>query len=104
MKKGNSTLISFLQALGLSAYIFLVASFIWNAEKLVGKMNNFMGPLLLLSIFVLSAMTCGLIVFSYPAYLFWEKKKVKQSLKLVAMTAGWLALFVVGIIFYLAVS
>jgi uncharacterized membrane protein len=100
--KKSVELISFLQAVGLVIYISVVAFFMWNANHWFGTMNGFYGPLLVLSLFAVSALICALITFSYPVYLFWEEKKVKESLRVVSYTAVWLSLFVLAVIFILA--
>lgn len=91
------------QALGLSLYCGLVGLFLWQGENWFGKMNNFLGPLLVLSLLVVSVLVCGLLAFGYPVYLFWERKKTKNSLRLVAFTCGWLALFVILFILLLLI-
>ena len=95
--------IGLLQALGLSFYCGLVGLIFWQGENWFGKMNNFLGPLLILPLLVVSVLVCGLLAFGYPVYLFWEKKKTKKSLRLVAYTSGWLGFFVFLFILALAV-
>ncbi len=101
MKKLPLSLIALIQTLGLAAYITTIGLFIWNAEHLIGKMNNFFGPVLFLTIFVLSAIICALITLSYPVILFWDQKKTKEAIKLVIYTASWLGAITLTIIFSL---
>jgi len=84
--------IALLQALGIGFYIGFAAWFMWNAERWFGKMNDFTGPLLFLTFFSVSVLTCGLMVFGYP-YLFWAGGKAKEALRIVVYTAGWLGGF-----------
>jgi hypothetical protein len=104
MKKRDLRLVALLQAVGLGFYIALVSYFIWNAERWIGKMNSFWGPLLLLSLFSFSALICALITFGYAARLFWDEKRVKRALKLVLYTAGWLGAFVLLLIALLIIT
>jgi len=96
-------IVGLVQALGLSSYCGLVGLIFWQGENWFGKMNNFLGPLLVLSLLVVSVLVCGLLAFGYPVYLFWEKKKTKRSLRLVTYTSGWLGLFVILFILALAI-
>lgn len=93
--------IAFLQALGLFIYCTAVAILIGNGNKFFGPVVNPVGPLLFLSLFVTSALICGLIVGAYPFILFWDKKKTGDAVKLVVYTALWGAFFVSGILFFL---
>ena len=83
---------SLLQALGTTAYVSLVALIFWRGNQWFGKMNPYLGPVLVLTLLVISAIICALIVFAKP-FLLWQTKKPKKALKLVAYTAGWLVLF-----------
>ena|SRR3989338_7803035 len=91
--------ISFVQATGLLIYCGLVALLIWNGNKWFGKVPNYIGPLLFLTLFTTSALVCALIVLGYPFYLLWEKKKTHDAIKLVSYTAFWSVLFVLTIIY-----
>lgn len=89
MKKAKSLcVISFLQSLGLVSYISLVAVIFWKGNEWFGKMNTYLGPLIVLSIFAVSALICALITLGYP-FLLWQKGKGKRALKIVAYTACW---------------
>jgi hypothetical protein len=83
------------QALGLFAYCLLVGLVLWNGEHVFGPMKHFMGPVLLLVLFVSSALISALIMLGYPVYLIWEKKRVVDGLCLIAYSSGWLVLFVI---------
>jgi len=85
--------ISFYQALGLAVYCALVGIIFWKGNTWFAKPGYF-GPVLVLLLFATSALICALVVFSYPFYLFWEKKQTQNALKLVAYTAGWAVLFI----------
>jgi hypothetical protein len=85
--------VSFLQAIGLTLYISLVSTIFWQGNNWFGKVNTILGPILVLSLFVLSALVCGFIAFSYPFHLFWEKKETKKAIKVVGYTICWMVLF-----------
>lgn len=86
-------LIAFYQALGLTAYCSLVAILFWRGNQLFGRVPNYLGPLLFLILFAVSALICGFITLTKPFLLIWEEKKTKAAIKLIAYTAGWLVLF-----------
>jgi len=100
--KRSPTLIGFFQALGLVAYCSLVALIIFNGQRWFGNMGNLLGPILFLSLFVVSVIICALIAGAYPFIVFWDKKNTKGALEIVGFTAVWLALFVIGFLAFLA--
>lgn len=79
---------SFLQSVGLVSYISLVSVIFWKGNEWFGNMNGYLGPLLVLSIFAVSALVCALITLGYP-FLLWQKGKGGTALNLVAFTALW---------------
>jgi hypothetical protein len=101
MKKIPLQKIAFLQASGLALYTGLVALLMWKGNTLFGPINNFLGPLLFLLLFVVSAIVSALIVLGYPFILFWEEKKTKEALRLVAQTTLWLIIFIILILIIL---
>lgn len=89
----NPVKVGFIQALGLAVYIVIVASFMQNAEDLFGKINNFWGPILFLTLFSFSILICGFIALGYPVKLFWIKKNPNLAIKIVAYMTGFLFVF-----------
>lgn len=91
------------QALGLVGYISLVAGFIYKSSLFIGNVNQFVGPLLFLTLFVVSALICSLIMFYEPYQLFLKNKR-KESLELVVSITKWLGVFlilvIVGIVYF----
>lgn len=67
----------------------------WKGNTWFGQMNNYLGPVLVLSLLVVSVLICALIAAGYPFLIFWDKKNTKEALTLIAYTAGWLMLFVI---------
>jgi mannose/fructose/N-acetylgalactosamine-specific phosphotransferase system component IID len=76
-----------------------------NGNNWFGPLNKtpLLGPLLFLTLFVVSAMICAMIALAYPFGLFWDKKNTKDALRIVFYTAAWLALFVIIILALLVI-
>jgi len=71
--KRTPLFVGFIQSFLLSLYIFLVAYFMTNAESMIGSFDNspqFLGPMMALTLFIVSAMISATIVLGYPFYLF----------------------------------
>lgn len=81
-----------LQALFVLGYISLVGLVLFNAEKIFGKMNSLVGPITFLTMFSVSALICGLLVFYKPYKLFFDGKK-NEAVEVVLATA--ISLFVI---------
>lgn len=84
--------LGFLQAVGVALYCTLVGLFIWNGDNIFGTMSVFLAPVLMLILFSVSVLICGLSVFYLPYRLFFDKKR-KEAADLVLYTTGWLAFF-----------
>lgn len=93
-EKTSLGLISFLQALGLAVYCGLVALLFLKGNNLFGNTPNFLSQVLILVLFVASALVSALLVLGYPFYLFWQKKQTQKALKLVGYTTIWLVGFI----------
>lgn len=89
---------AFFQGFGVVFYISLVALFMANAERLFGKVPEYLGPMLFLSIFSTSALVCAILTLYFPFMLFFQKKQVNQAVRLVVYTAGWMIFFTLLII------
>jgi len=90
-----------LPSLELVGYIFLITQFLNNGEKFFGQINKSLGPIMFLTVFCFSALTCGLIVF-YKPYLLFVDKKGKEAMRLVLSTTKWLGVFVLLVILAVA--
>ncbi len=95
--------IGFLQAGGLLAYCFLVAMIMWRGDELFGKADTYMTPVMVLTLFVVSALICALISLGYPSYLALEKKRLKDALTVIYHTALWLVFALILLMGYLLV-
>ena len=87
------------QATGIVLYCFLVAVLFWKGNSWMGPVNLYWGPVLMLVLLTVSVLICGLLAFAWPVYLFWEKKKRVEAIRIVAAMTGWLFLFVLLFIF-----
>lgn len=102
MKNSKLVLTSLMNAVGVTAYIAIVSTIIRNGEKIFGKMNNVLGPIAFLLLFVLSATITGALVLGKPVLLFLEGKKI-ESITLFCYTIAWLVLITIAIFFLLLI-
>lgn len=84
----------FINALGVLVYIALVSVIMTNADKLFGKMENYLGPIAFLLLFTLSAIVVGGLVIGKPLMLYLDGKK-KESIAALLAVIGWLAVFTI---------
>jgi len=89
MKNNKLIGIGFLNASGVAVYVFLVSLIIRNGEKIFGKMNNALGPVAFLLLFVLSAAVTGGLVLAKPAMLYFENRR-PEAVRLFVYTVGWI--------------
>lgn len=101
MKNNNTILHSFLHALGVFIYVGIVAWMMVNGERIFGKVNNALGPLMFLMLFVVSALITSSLVLGRPIYLYFEGRK-KEGLELFFWTSAWLVLITI-LIFSVAI-
>jgi len=92
--KKSPCCVSFLQSLGLVSYISLVSVIFWKGNEWFPKMHDYLGPLIFLTVFALSALVCALITLSYP-FTLWQKGKAKDALRIVFYTALWTVGFLI---------
>ena len=90
-----------LHASGAFLYIVAVATMMYNANHVFGTKDNFLTPILVLSLFVLSAAVMGMLIFGKPVMLYMDGKK-RDSVKLVTSTIGSLAVITVLVIAVMA--
>jgi len=96
MRNQKITWQSFLNAAGTVLYVGVVSWLMFNGESFLGKVNNFWGPLMILMLFVVSALITSTLVLGWPIFLYFEGKK-KEAINLFFYTAGWLILITVVI-------
>lgn len=94
MKNLSNVFKSFLSALAVVVYASGVVLLVSNGQKIFGKSNNFIVPLFMLLLFVVSALVTGLLVLGRPAHLYLSGFK-KEAFTLLLITLAWLVLFVI---------
>jgi len=99
MKNSKLVIIGLLNAFGVAAYIVGVSLIIRNGEKIFGKMDNFLGPIAFLLLFVLSAAITGALTLGRPIMLYIRGSKT-EAIKLFFYTVGWL--FIITLIVFIA--
>lgn len=82
---------SLLDALATGAYVTAVATLIRNGERIFGKMDNILGPIAFLLLFVISAAITGSLVLGKPVLMYLDGQK-KEAIRLFLYTIGWLAI------------
>ena len=93
---------AFLNALGATLYVALVAAFMSNIQKLIGPAKD--GPLSAMSflmVFVLSAAIMGTLIFGRPLLWYFDGNK-KQAILLAINTIGIFAIFTIGVLLALS--
>jgi hypothetical protein len=89
-------------ALGVTAYIVLVATIMFNAEHIFAPMQRtIIGPLAFLMLFVFSALVTGTMVLLPPLRLYLDGQKT-DGVRLLVFTAFWLGLITVATMLVLA--
>jgi hypothetical protein len=104
-KQPNSGFISFVSAAGVFIYISAVSWMISNTKNLFGNVPepNFLIPVFMLLLFVVSAAITGSLVFGKPLLMYIDGEK-KGSLKLLFGTLAWLVLFLFLVVIALLVQ
>ncbi len=89
LKKRSLPFIAFLQATALAVYIVLISLF-FNliSPAFSGSSTQFYAPIIMLLLFVFSAVISGVTILGKAGVLFWEKK-YKESFILLGWTVGW---------------
>ncbi|MFA6105370.1 MAG: hypothetical protein WC725_02095 [Patescibacteria group bacterium] len=81
--------LSFLQALGVVAYITLIATVMQNANRVIGPKDTFLTPIAVLLLFVVSAsITAGLTLGR--SILWYLDGQKKDAVSLFFYVVGWL--------------
>jgi len=91
---------AFIDALGTTAYIILVVSFIFSLQVLAPKEDIIIIPIAMLLLFVTSAAITGFLVFGKPVMLYLDGKK-REAISLLNYTIGILFLITLIIFIFL---
>ena len=97
MKKSEYFLKSLVNAAGVLVYVSAIAWMLFNGEMIFGKASNFLMPLLLLLLFIVSASITGLLVLGKPIHLYLSGLK-KEAFILLFATLGWLVVFLIAVV------
>ncbi|MDP3899536.1 MAG: hypothetical protein Q8Q23_00455 [bacterium] len=97
----NTKLQSLLHALGVVLYTAFIAWFLNNGERFFGQIKSFWGPLMILLLFMISALITSSLVFAKPIMLYLNGKK-KEGMDMFLYTAGWL-IVITAVLFLLFV-
>jgi hypothetical protein len=101
-KKLSIQFFAFLQTTGLVIYIVLLSFlFTFIAPNFQNTSTQFYVPIIMLLLFIISAVISGLLVLGRAGFLFWEKQ-YKKSLTLVGWTIAWAFLYL--LIFIVTIS
>jgi len=97
MKKINIFLWSAINSLGVFIYTSLVALLMTNGEKLFGSMNNLVGGVAILMLFILSAAVVGSLIIAKPLMLYLDGHK-EEALRLLMYTI--FSLFIITLVIF----
>lgn len=81
-------------AAGTFAYITFIAWFFYNANNWFGKIEGFWAPVMMLSLFVVSALITGSAVLGRPTWLYFGGQR-KEALAAFLYTVGWMVVMLV---------
>lgn len=93
IKNISAPFLAFLQATGLVIYLILIALFFnYVVPELDNDSTEFYAPIVMLLLFIISAMITGTLVLGRTGILFWDKK-YKKAFELLGWTIGWSLLY-----------
>lgn len=88
-KNISKPFLGFLQASGLVAYILIISIFLNNIDNIFHKnIGEYMAPIIMLLLFIISAVISSSLVLGRAGVLFWEKK-YSEAFTLLGWTVGW---------------
>jgi len=91
---------SLANAIGVFVYVSAVAWVGFNNQTIFGRQPNFLMPLFVLLLFIVSASITGLLVLGKPAHLYLNGLK-KEAVTLLFTTLAWLVLFLITVVIIL---
>jgi len=91
MKNSQIVLRGLAHALGVVAYVSLVAFMIFNGEHLFNNEPNFLIPVFMLLLFVVSALITSSLVLGMPIHLYLSNRKL-DAFRLLSATTLWLVI------------
>ena len=98
----NSKIIghSLLHAIGVVAYIVLIAAIVMNGERIFGQEPSLLGASILLLLQVTSASIVGSLIFVRP-YIMYQNGQKAEGVSFLIYTLGWLALISIVVLLVL---
>jgi len=82
-------------ALGVTAYVSVIATIAINGERIFGPVQpGVFGPIVFLLLFVFSALVTGTLVLLPPVRLYFDGHKT-EGIRLLLYTAGWLGVMTI---------
>ena len=100
MKKSDYFIKSLIYAAGVFIYVSAIAWLGFNSQMIFGQSTNFLTPLFVLLLFVISASITGLLVFGKPIHLYLNGLR-KEAFTFLFITLGWLVFFLIVIVIIL---
>lgn len=97
MKKSDYFLRSLVHAAGVVLYTSAVAWLMFHGQQVFGKPANFLMPLIVLLLLIISASITGMLVFGKPIFLYLDGLK-KEAFTLLFATLGWLVVFAAAVV------
>ncbi|MEK7143170.1 MAG: hypothetical protein AAB785_03110 [Patescibacteria group bacterium] len=102
MTRSKLIIFSLLNSAGTFIYIILVSLVMINGGKIFGQANNLWGGIIILTLFVLSALIVGLLILGRPIILYLNGLKKEGILMLIyTVSALFLLLIVISTIYIL---
>ncbi|NMB70294.1 hypothetical protein GYA27_03785 [candidate division WWE3 bacterium] len=103
LKRMSSPFIGFLQASGLVSYIIVVSLVLTNVTRLFrNDTGEFYAPIIMLLVFIFSAVISASLVLGRAGVLFWDKK-YKEAFKLIGWTLTWIAFYLLLFVIFLSI-
>lgn len=84
---------SFIHALGTTTYTAAVALLMFNGKVIFGEEDNFLIPLFILLLLIISAAVTSLLVLGKPIQLYLSNQK-SEAIKLLWQTLVWIIVFI----------
>ena len=104
LNKFSAPFLAFLQASALVTYLILISFFFNFVTPLFNnKTGEFYAPIIMLLLFVFSALISGMMILGRAGVLFWEKK-YKESFTLLGWTTLWGFFYFVMMICFLQIK
>ena len=103
MKNSDYFLKSLVNAAGVFVYVSFVAWLGFNNQTIFGAPDNFLTPLFVLLLFVISASVTSLLVLGKPIHLYLNGLK-KEAFTLLFATLAWLVFFLMTIVVVLLLA